>query len=532
MVDRRSGLFGFVAVGAVRSVAGRLARRGSGVPSRAAMLAGSIAVVAVLGGAAAAGTKVPRWFGASYDDRLPAYSQFDNAFGKLGVLNESGDVPTKGHPFLAPLGANGRACVTCHQPGNAMSISTDSLRAHWQQAGFRDPVFAAIDGSNCPNLPQDKRASHSLLLDHALFRVPRPWPPRDLSGKAIEPEFSIEVVRDPTGCNLDRKYGIKSADPTISVYRRPRVVANMRFVTSDDTNPRAVIGNKTGLPRAQDPETGKFIYLPLLADGAQPSTRRQSNAAATGHQGFVGKLSADQLKQLDDFMMQIYVAQDYSNGAGRIGGPGGPQGLGTAGFKDTPGPRSAMREDRQVFKTMEEWRHKTPKTPAEEFQASVVRGYDVFFRRPFFIKDVANFTDIGMGNPYKRTCAICHNVQLSGIDNAPGFMDIGVENQPWADPAPHLPLFKLTCKPTAKPHPYLGRVIYTSDPGRALISGRCMDIGNINLSQLRGLAARAPYFTNGSAKDLPTLVDFYNRRFAMKLSPREKTDLVNFLSVL
>jgi cytochrome c peroxidase len=52
------------------------------------------------------------------------------------------------------------------------------------------------------------------------------------------------------------------------------------------------------------------------------------------------------------------------------------------------------------------------------------------------------------------------------------------------------------------------------------------------MGQLRGLAARAPYFSNGSAENLGALVDFYNRRFNMGLTEQERADLVNFLSVL
>ena len=79
---------------------------------------------------------------------------------------------------------------------------------------------------------------------------------------------------------------------------------------------------------------------------------------------------------------------------------------------------------------------------------------------------------------------------------------------------------------------YLGRVIYTQDPGRALISGKCNDIGAIVMQQLRGLAARAPYFANGSAANLREVVDFYDRRFNIQFTEQEKQDLVNFLSVL
>jgi cytochrome c peroxidase len=95
-----------------------------------------------------------------------------------------------------------------------------------------------------------------------------------------------------------------------------------------------------------------------------------------------------------------------------------------------------------------------------------------------------------------------------------------------------LPVFKITCDRAAAPHPYLGRTIYTTDPGRALITGRCNDVGSIVMGQFRGLAARAPYFSNGSVATLRELVDFYDRRFDMKLSENEKQDLVNFLSVL
>jgi cytochrome c peroxidase len=95
-----------------------------------------------------------------------------------------------------------------------------------------------------------------------------------------------------------------------------------------------------------------------------------------------------------------------------------------------------------------------------------------------------------------------------------------------------MPLFKLTCGKAVASHPFLGRVIYTQDPGRALISGKCNDIGTIVMQQFRGLSARAPYFSNGSAKGLRELVDFYDRRFNIQLSEQERQDLVNFLSVL
>jgi len=44
--------------------------------------------------------------------------------------------------------------------------------------------------------------------------------------------------------------------------------------------------------------------------------------------------------------------------------------------------------------------------------------------------------------------------------------------------------------------------------------------------------ARAPYFHNGSAATLEEVVGFYEKRFNIGLTPREKADLVAFLRAL
>jgi cytochrome c peroxidase len=49
---------------------------------------------------------------------------------------------------------------------------------------------------------------------------------------------------------------------------------------------------------------------------------------------------------------------------------------------------------------------------------------------------------------------------------------------------------------------------------------------------VRGLAARAPYFHNGSAKDLNAVVSFYDARFNIGFTAEEKADLVAFLQAL
>jgi len=49
---------------------------------------------------------------------------------------------------------------------------------------------------------------------------------------------------------------------------------------------------------------------------------------------------------------------------------------------------------------------------------------------------------------------------------------------------------------------------------------------------LRGLAARAPYFHDGSAATLENVVDHYERKFGFLLVGTDKADLVAFLRAL
>ena len=67
---------------------------------------------------------------------------------------------------------------------------------------------------------------------------------------------------------------------------------------------------------------------------------------------------------------------------------------------------------------------------------------------------------------------------------------------------------------------------------RGLVSGKFKDLGKTKGPTLRALATRAPYFHNGSAKDLRTVVCFYDTRFHIGFTAREKDDLVAFLSAL
>jgi hypothetical protein len=105
---------------------------------------------------------------------------------------------------------------------------------------------------------------------------------------------------------------------------------------------------------------------------------------------------------------------------------------------------------------------------------------------------------------------------MAGNHSVKAPLDIGLTS---SAQAPHLPLYTLRNMSTQE-------TVQTTDPGRAIITGKWADIGKFKGPILRGLAARAPYFHNGSAETLEDVVSFYERRFNIGFTASEKADLV------
>jgi hypothetical protein len=484
-----------------------------------------VAVTAIAMMAQYGGQNVDIWWEAGDGRSLPMFVTFADANGEVMVLNNDGAIRTRDNAFFDAVGTNGRACVTCHQPSNAMSLAASQISQRWKETAGKDPVFAAVDGSNCPTLPQTERSSHSLLLNRGLFRIYLPWP-----AVGVKPEFSIEVVRDPTGCNTDSAYGLKSEHPTISVYRRPRVVGNMKYVLGNEN-----LANADG--RALVPVLGS-----LAADGRDTSLEQQANDAMHAHEQAGGSLSKEQLQQILDFESQVYVAQTFDKVGGDLAEVDGPLGAWALG-------RNKVADDAShspIFMDAKYWAAAPLSgvaTARSDFRQSVARGNAIFASQTFSISGTANLNGPHAQAAMTGTCATCHSAGMAGSSTSQRAMDVGTTVIPAGanggldldalDPMyKDLPIFKVTCNTDAAPHPYRGRVIYTTDPGRALITGKCSDVGSIVMQQFRGLSARAPYFSNGSARTLRDVVEYYNTRFDIRLSEAEKQDLTNFLSVL
>ena len=511
-------------------------------------LAGAAGSLLVLLSVAHAADK-PAWFPPSYRQALHAplpagfvlgatpatidqFEVFPDLLGLTGNVLANGPVRTTENAFFAQLGTNGRSCLTCHQPSQAMSVGKGYIRVLYVTSKGRDPLFAPVDGAHCPNQTLG-RAAHSLLLDRGLFRIFLPVPQ--------DADFTIEVVSDPNGCNADPAYN-SDVDPVtgqtrqiVSVYRRPLITSNLRFKTTTianlpggGTGPGGPGGGvpidlETGRVLQIDPFTGQFESLHIMWDSREHTLQSQASNAVMIHSQATTPPTDEQVAQMVAFQNSVSTAQE-SLGLVSLSrtAQGGARALGARE------PTFSLGVPAPVFTEYDAWAGiATPTTPSEELKASVARGQDLF--------NNFDFTFV-IGNKRGQRCSSCHGQIGAGSEsNAGAAQNTGIGGQSAAvsgpAPDPALPIFKITCAPTAPPADD-GAVVLTNDPALALITGRCRDVGASVVPTIRGLAARAPYFRDGSANTVRDIVEFYDKRFTIGFTEQQKQDLTNFLTAL
>ena len=129
-----------------------------------------------------------------------------------------------------------------------------------------------------------------------------------------------------------------------------------------------------------------------------------------------------------------------------------------------------------------------------------------------------------LGRPQiQGTCTTCHDTPNVGDHSVAMALDIGLSDA--SQRTPDMPLYTLRNNAT-------GETVQTTDPGKALITGKWADIGKFKGPILRAVSLRAPYFHNGSAATLDDVLDFYEGRFGLGLTVQERADLVAFLHAL
>ena len=447
---------------------------------------------------------------------LPNMLPFPNATGLAATFSTAGNVDLQG-PFFQSLGTNGRSCGSCHQPGDGWTVTPSSLQARFDATGGTDPIFRTNDGSNSPNADVStldaRRTAYAMLLTKGLIRI-------GIGIPAIR-EFELVAVDDP--------YGYASA-AELSLFRRPLPTTNLPFLSTIMWDGRETLKDATShdciLGTANCFATVHFD----LAD--------QSNTATMGHAQAAQPLTEEQREAIVTFETGLFTTQVFDDAAGELTArhaQGGPVHLSSRdfyfGINDVVSGdyRTGALFSADVFKLYDRWGSSDGDAGAEgngrpEARAAVLRGQALFNGKSIRITDVKGLNDDLSVPLLQGTCTTCHDTPNAGNHSIPAPLDIGLTDA--ARRTPDLPLYTLRHKVA----PF--EQIQTTDPGRALITGKWKDIGRFKGPILRAVATRAPYFHNGSAKDLSAVVDFYNERFAIGLTEGEKSDLVAFLRTL
>ncbi|WP_394839079.1 hypothetical protein LVJ94_19510 [Pendulispora rubella] len=416
------------------------------------------------------------------------------------------------NPFFRDFGTNERTCGTCHQEDQGWTITPDfakSLPA--------DDALFVFDGSDClpPGAPNpDPEVNSTAMLSKALVRV-------DI-GIPATADFTLEAYTDPFHCPTP------PSAAGLRMYRRPLPSANTAFLSTvmwdgrENVNPP---NNTVGLIEA--------------------NLSNQSNDATRGHAQATSDLDSSARQRIVGFETNTFNAQRSVNGLqlNSRHANGGAAYLYTntlpnffIGINDVlncavpnscESGRSATFTN-VVFTLFEEW-EKHP--PQDRRAAAIARGEAIFNNKSFPIDNVAGLNGpndaLGVPSPLTGFCGSCHDSPNVGNHSTSLPIDIGV-----AAPFPARGLDVRNLPTYTFKHTASGRTITVTDPGRALISGKFNDIGKTKGPILRGLATRAPYFHNGSARDLQAVVEFYDRRFHIHFTAQEVDDLVEFLQAL
>ena len=236
----------------------------------------------------------------------------------------------------------------------------------------------------------------------------------------------------------------------------------------------------------------------------------------------------------------MFTAQIFDNQAHPLyadGAKGGPIALSLQkffiGVNDPLGNNpTGASFDPNIFDLYRPWLGLRGVDDETRHRQSIARGAELFNTTPINIIGVAGLNDVLGMTSIPGFCGTCHDTPNVGNHSVRAPLNIGIANaganKPPALDISGLPVFTLQCTQG----PLAGQTFVVTDLGRALISGNCADIGKVKGPILRGLSARAPYFHNGSAATLLDAINFYDQRFAIGFTERQKQDLVNFLNSL
>ena len=451
---------------------------------------------------------------------LPNNLPLINSSGFAATYSTAGSVDLTG-PFFSSLGTNGRTCGSCHLPTDGWTIIPRNVQLRFELSGGTDPIFRTNDGSNSPTADVStvakRRVAYSMLLTKGLIRVSNPVP--------ATADYTLVAVDDPY-------HHASAAD--VSTFRRPLPSANLDAISTvmwDGRETQTTVATDPDLMGCSLAPTAPKCWKTINTDLLQ-----QANDATLGHAQATMGLVPAQAADIVAFERTLFFGQVYDFAAKDLdakGAQGGAEKIASREFYF--GENDVLSGDyrthapftTKVFDEFDSWAGVHGNGGTEKARRAVARGQELFNSKPIAITGVKGIND-DFGIPVLvGSCTTCHDTPHGGNHSIPAPLDIGLTgDHPEAlARTADLPLYTFSRNSD-------GAIFKTTDPGRGLITGKFKDLGRFKGPVLRGVAARAPYFHNGSAATLDDAVNFYDNRFTIGLTDQEKSDLVAFLQTL
>ena len=284
-------------------------------------------------------------------------------------------------------------------------------------------------------------------------------------------EFFIASFDDPLGAG--------GSPTTVQTYRRPLATANFHIAQNIGWHDQNTNGSG-------DVHAGLKLQALGNITGAQELPPPQLPSDTT-------------LESIVNYELGLAFAQQFSFTAGLLtacGAKGGPENL------------SAQLPVKGPFNLFDAWKDLKPGScgsrAADRKRAQIARGQEVF---------------------NSSGCNGCHNAANNGSNVDGRLFDIHASQVQHR--ALGMPLYTMQNKAT-------GQTRETTDPGRALRSGKWADMDRFKVPSLRGVVARAPYFHNGIAANLDEVVRHYETELNFKFDeqPGDREALIAFLEAL
>jgi cytochrome c peroxidase len=359
---------------------------------------------------------------------------------------------------LAGLGANGRACSTCHVADDAFQLTPDRALAQFhalQQARLTDPtaddpLFRPIDADDF-RVNGNSASDYTTLTQEGLIRVTLPLP-----GNVR----LVSTVGDPATAPV-------TSETTVDIWRAVPSILDVKITGPDEQ-----------LPEWSVPSPNRRGGYQL--DARKDSLQNQALGALIDHAQITTLPPQRFLDDLASFQNTRFSSRRVERLARAI----------EAGTTPLPDPDPILDPLEQQGKTI------------------FIRACGHCHGNPEHPSTTTSLPQSIPGLNFNRY----HDIRTSCPRPVPP--PAGSPAEPWLACSPNVTSKIRTYEITLPNGAKVRRA--SSDPGRLLLIGDNFEFQKFDVPNLRGIRKTAPYFINNSAKTLEDVIQQYRAFFAQQ----------------